>query len=89
MQIVRVPSWGFDYCEARHYGRRHSVHVGPFLIFWGQMTEAELRTYGNSLRKPMVWPTEAEIRAAFPTHPEFGEVVRMVPATREKADGHE
>jgi hypothetical protein len=46
MQIMRVPGWGFDYCEARYYGRRHSVHIGPVLIFWGQMTEAELRAHG-------------------------------------------
>lgn len=46
MQIMRVPVWGFEYCEARHYGRRHSLHVGPFLIFWGQMTEGELLAYG-------------------------------------------
>jgi len=43
--VVRVPGWGFDYCEARYYGWRHSLHVGPWLIFWGAMTEDEIREY--------------------------------------------
>jgi hypothetical protein len=39
MQIVRVRSWSFSYCEARYYGWRHSVQIGPWLIFFGQATE--------------------------------------------------
>ena len=42
IQILRVPGWGLSYARAAYYGRRHSLHIGPFLIFWGQMTEAEL-----------------------------------------------
>lgn len=37
MQILRLPTWGFSYCEARYYGRKHSLHVGPLLILWGQL----------------------------------------------------
>ncbi len=43
MTVVRVPGWGFDYSEAHYYGWRHSLHIGPWLIFWGKMTEAELQ----------------------------------------------
>lgn len=45
MQVMQVPVWGFDYCEACYYGRRHSLHIGPFLILWGQMTDAELEAW--------------------------------------------
>ena len=34
MTIVRVPPWGLSLCEARYYGWRWSLHVGPFLIFF-------------------------------------------------------
>lgn len=47
MQVIRVPSWGFSYCEARYYGRRHSFHIGPFWLLWGQMTDAELQAWGE------------------------------------------
>jgi hypothetical protein len=42
MTVVRVPGWGLSYSEARYYGWRHSLHVGPWLFFWGKMTDAEL-----------------------------------------------
>lgn len=48
MQVLRIPSWGFEYGEARYYGWRHCVHIGPLLIFWGRMTEAEIRTWWES-----------------------------------------
>lgn len=43
MTAVRVRDWGFNYSEARFYGWRHSVHIGPWLIFWGRMSAQELR----------------------------------------------
>ena len=45
MQIVRVPGFGLSYDRAEYYGRRHCVHVGWWLIFWSQMTEAELQDW--------------------------------------------
>lgn len=47
MQVIRLPGWGFSYCEARYYGRRHSLHIGPFWLLWGQMTDAELQAWGG------------------------------------------
>lgn len=47
MQVIRLPGWGFSYCEARYYGRRHSLHIGPFWFLWGQMTDAELQAWGE------------------------------------------
>lgn len=40
--VVRVPSWGLEYGEAKFYGWHHFLHIGPWLIFWGRMTEAEI-----------------------------------------------
>lgn len=48
MQIIRVPAWGFDYMGAEYFGRRHSVHIGPFLIFWGQMSPEEIEAWDKS-----------------------------------------
>lgn len=41
--VVRVPSWRVDYQSPGWYwGWRHSVQIGPWLIFWGRMSEAEI-----------------------------------------------
>ena len=45
MQVIRVPSWGFSYGDACYYGRRHSLHIGPFWFLWGQMTDAEIEAW--------------------------------------------
>ena len=45
MQIIRVPGWGLSYSGAHYYGRRHSLHVWSWLIFWGQMTMAEIEAW--------------------------------------------
>lgn len=45
MQIVIVPGWGFDHARAEYYGRRHSLHIGPLLILWGQMTDSEIEMW--------------------------------------------
>ncbi len=47
--VVRVPSWGFDYERPGWYwGWRHSVQIGPWLVFWGKMSGAEIcRDYDN------------------------------------------
>lgn len=43
MQIVRVPGWSWpSYSGAEYFGRRHSLMIGPFLILYGQMTDAEI-----------------------------------------------
>jgi hypothetical protein len=52
MQILRVPALGFSYSRAEYYGRRHSLHIGPLLIFWGQMTEAEISAWDKARAKP-------------------------------------
>lgn len=39
MQILRVPGWGLGLHDARYYGRRWCVEVGPWLIFFGQDEE--------------------------------------------------
>jgi len=36
MTFVRLHSFGLSYCEARYYGYRHSLHVGKWLIMWGE-----------------------------------------------------
>lgn len=43
MIILRVPYWGFNYMQPGGYwGWRHIVTIGPWLIFWGRMTDREL-----------------------------------------------
>jgi hypothetical protein len=54
MQILRVPEWGFDYMDACYFGRWHSVHLGPFLIFWGQMTDVEIMAWDALPQPPEV-----------------------------------
>jgi hypothetical protein len=39
MNIVRVPGWCLSITEARYYGYRSCLHIGPWLIFFGR-TEA-------------------------------------------------
>lgn len=76
MQVIRLPGWGLDYCEASYYGRRHSVHVGPFLILWGQMTEMELQAWdlARHLREERDYQRWAwSERAARPTTPGTGD----------------
>lgn len=34
MTILRVPSWGLSLDEARYYGWRWGLHVGPWLVFF-------------------------------------------------------
>ena len=42
--VVRVPGWALDYqAPGWYWGWRHSVQIGPWIIFWGRMSEAELR----------------------------------------------
>jgi len=55
--IVRVPDWGFSIGGARFHGWRWCVHIGPWLIFWGRMTEAQLRQSDNT-------PAKTDYRAA-------------------------
>ncbi len=45
MQVIKVPSWGFIYGNAEYYGRRHSMHIGPLWVLWGQMTPEELEAF--------------------------------------------
>ena len=47
MAIIRVPVWGMDYSEAAYYGWRRSLHIGPFIVFWGMMSEAELNAWDD------------------------------------------
>jgi hypothetical protein len=51
MNIVCVPGWGCDYSEAAYYGCHHSIHIGPWLIFWGAMTDAELKAWDDKRRE--------------------------------------
>lgn len=48
MVVVRVPGWGLDCMGAHYYGWRHSIHVGPFLIFWGRMSLEEIEAWDGS-----------------------------------------
>lgn len=45
MQMMLLKSWGLNYFPAQYYGRHHSLHVGPVLFFWGQMTAAEIEMW--------------------------------------------
>jgi hypothetical protein len=36
MTIVRVPGWGLSINDGRYYGWRWCLHVGPWLVFFGQ-----------------------------------------------------
>ena len=47
MQIMRLPGWGLSYCDAGYYGWRHSLHIGPFLIFWRKLTPIEIWARGD------------------------------------------
>ena len=42
MEIIRAPWWGLSLYPAEYWGWHHAAHVGPLVIFWGKMTEAEL-----------------------------------------------
>ncbi len=35
-QFARVPGWGLSISEARYYGWRWCLHIGPWLVFFGQ-----------------------------------------------------
>lgn len=48
MQIIRVPAWGLYYGGAEYFGRRHFVHIGLFVILWGQMTPDEIEAWDKS-----------------------------------------
>lgn len=39
IEVFYLPSWGLEYGEATHFGWWHSLHIGPFLIFWGQVKD--------------------------------------------------
>lgn len=41
MQITRVPGIGFSIEEARYYGWRWALHVGPWLVFFWPMPEPQ------------------------------------------------
>jgi hypothetical protein len=47
MQVMRIPGWEWwpDYETAEYYGRRHSLAIGCWLIFWGQMTDADIEAW--------------------------------------------
>lgn len=54
MTILRLHGWwwpSYSSAEANFWGWRHCVTIGPALILWGLMTEAELiedaRRYGK------------------------------------------
>lgn len=47
MQIFRAATWGLSYSDACYYGRRHSAHIGPVLILWGQMSEADMTEWSQ------------------------------------------
>lgn len=34
MSVVRVPGWSLSLHEARYYGWRWCLHVGPWLVFF-------------------------------------------------------
>jgi hypothetical protein len=36
MTIVRVPGWGLSVNDGSYYGSRWCLHVGPWLVFFGQ-----------------------------------------------------
>lgn len=41
--VVRVPCWAFDYqAPGWYWGWRHSVQIGPWIIFWGRMSDAAI-----------------------------------------------
>jgi hypothetical protein len=44
IQFVRVPGWGFSFDgkDAWYYGRRWSLHIGPWLIFIWQLTDEQI-----------------------------------------------
>lgn len=48
LSIIRVPGWGLSYGDACYYGRWHSLHIGPWLVFWGQMTDAEIEAWDDA-----------------------------------------
>jgi hypothetical protein len=37
VQVLRVPSWGLSIADARYYGRRWGLHIGPLLVFLWQI----------------------------------------------------
>jgi len=39
MQVLTVPGWGLGVYDARYYGRRWCVQIGPLLIFVWQQRE--------------------------------------------------
>lgn len=51
MQVIRAPGWGMSWDDARYYGRRWCAHVGPWLIFIWQCSDAEMELYAEQQRK--------------------------------------
>ena len=46
MEIIRLNSWHWpELGEARFYGWRHTITVGPFMIFLGRMSAADMDEY--------------------------------------------
>ena len=41
LQVLRVPGWGLSYVSAPYCKRRPALHIGPFLVFSGQIVETE------------------------------------------------
>ena len=39
-QFGRVPGWGLSISEARYYGWRWCLHIGPFFVFFWQCEAA-------------------------------------------------
>jgi hypothetical protein len=53
MRVLRLPVFGWlEYTEARYYGWRHCLHVGYWLLCWGDMTGAEIDAYESARRAP-------------------------------------
>lgn len=45
IQFVRVP-WGISWFgDARYYGRRWGIQLGPWLVFLWQMNDAQMGRY--------------------------------------------
>jgi hypothetical protein len=40
MNIVRVLGWGLSITEARYYGYRSCLHIGPWLMFFDRRGSA-------------------------------------------------
>lgn len=43
MTAIRVPDWSLDLSDARYWGWRWCLHIGPFLIFFDSCGPGDAR----------------------------------------------